>query len=233
MQKRDQWVLVIKKFNSVYNDHFSSDEAYKAVFTVGDLYEQLYNISRWEKDIDRALEYYQKTIKEYKPDRLTDDALYRQGEIFFNRGKYTDAVNSFQRISEILPNGDQLAKSKVRIANIRKLVHTQPTKKEGSAQLLNVSMPSKEKARTPFGRASTLKKINYTVGVDSVRVVVRISKSVAFSQGRLSKPERVYVNFDNTRLDGSVARDIKIGSRFLKGIRLSQFDQKNSRLVFD
>ena len=66
MQKRDQWLSVIQKFNSVYREYFSSNAAYKAVFTIGDLYEQLYDISRLNKDLDEALEYYQKTIKEFK-----------------------------------------------------------------------------------------------------------------------------------------------------------------------
>ena len=58
MQRRDQWMSVIQKFNSVYREYFLSKEAYKAVFTIGDLYEQLYAISRWDKDLDEALEYY-------------------------------------------------------------------------------------------------------------------------------------------------------------------------------
>ncbi len=49
----------------------------------------------------------------------------------------------------------------------------------------------------------------------------------------MSEPERVYINFNETQLDESVTKNIKIGSRFLKGLRLSQFDKKHTRLVFD
>ena len=130
MQRRDQWMSVIQKFNSVYKEYFSSNEAYKAVFTVGDLYEQLYAISQWDKDLDGALEYYQKTIKEFKPGRLTDDAFYRRGEIYFNRGKYDAALGSLQKISKILPGGDFVAKAKVRIADIGSLVYAPSTAKK-------------------------------------------------------------------------------------------------------
>ena len=95
MHRRDQWISIIRKFGLVYKKHFPSNEAYKAIFTTGDLYEQLYAISRRDKDLDEALEAYKKTVKEFKPGRLTDDALYRQGEIFFNRGEYDAALNSF------------------------------------------------------------------------------------------------------------------------------------------
>ena len=43
----------------------------------------------------------------------------------------------------------------------------------------------------------------------------------------------IYINFNNTWLDKSAIRNVKIGSRLLKGLRWSQFDEKNSRLVFD
>ena len=129
---------VIQKFNSVYREYFLSKEAYKAVFTIGDLYEQLYAISRWDKDLDEALEYYQKTINEFKPDRLTDDALYRQGEIYFNREKYTTALVFFQTILKKLPHGDVAAKAKVRIDKIRSLVHVPSTTKEAFAKIIKV-----------------------------------------------------------------------------------------------
>jgi len=228
MQKRDQWISVIQKFNLVYREYLSSNEAYKAVFTIGDLYEQLYAISRLDKDLDEALKYYRKTIKEFKPDRLTDDALYRQGEIYFNREKYTAAISSFQEISKILPNGDVAAKAKARISKVRSLVYLPPPKNETLAKAIN-----KENAGVILGEKSILEKINYTLGVNSVRVMTHTSSPITFSQGRLFNPERVYINFNNTRLNSSVARSIKIGSRFLKGLRLSQFNENNSRLVFD
>ncbi|MBT7521309.1 MAG: hypothetical protein HN646_03485 [Nitrospina sp.] len=39
MQRRDQWLAVIGKFKLIYENHFPSNESYKAIFTIGDLYE--------------------------------------------------------------------------------------------------------------------------------------------------------------------------------------------------
>ena len=63
MHRRDQWISIIRKFGLVYKKHFPSNEAYKAIFTTGDLYEQLYSISRRGKDLDAALEAYKKNSK--------------------------------------------------------------------------------------------------------------------------------------------------------------------------
>ena len=233
MDRRDRWVSVIKKFESVYKNHFPSNEAYKAIFTTGDLYEQLFSISRRDKDLDAALEAYQKTVKEFKPDRLTDDALYRQGEIFFSRGKYVAALNSFEKVSTLIPKGDVAAKARSRIPNVRSFVPKGDLVKQVSLKETKNTSYSKENSSLTGGKKLILKKIDYKVGSDSFRVVVYTSEAVTFSQGRLSKPERVYINFKETQLADSVAKEIKIGSRFLKGLRLSQLDKENTRLVVD
>ena len=233
MDRRDRWVSIIKKFESVYKNHFPSNEAYKAIFTTGDLYEQLFSISRRDKDLDAALEAYQKTVKEFKPDRLTDDALYRQGEIFFSRGKYVAALNSFEKVSTLIPKGDVAAKARSRIPNVRSFVPKGDLVKQVSLKETKNTSYSKENSSLTGGKKLILEKIDYKVGSDSFRVVVYTSEAVTFSQGRLSKPERVYINFKETQLADSVAKEIKIGSRFLKGLRLSQLDKENTRLVVD
>ena len=233
MDRRDRWISIIKKFESVYKNHFPSNEAYKAIFTTGDLYEQLFSISRRDKDLDAALEAYQKTVKEFKPDRLTDDALYRQGEIFFSRGKYVAALNSFEKVSTLIPKGDVAAKARSRIPNVRSFVPKGDLVKQVSLKKTKNTSYSKENSSLTGGKKLILKKIDYKVGSDSFRVVVYTSEAVTFSQGRLSKPERVYINFKETQLADSVAKEIKIGSRFLKGLRLSQLDKENTRLVVD
>ena len=233
MDRRDRWISIIKKFESVYKNHFPSNEAYKAIFTTGDLYEQLFSISRRDKDLDAALEAYQKTVKEFKPDRLTDDALYRQGEIFFSRGKYVAALNSFEKVSTLIPKGDVAAKARSRISNVRSFVPKGDLVKQVSLKETKNISYSKESSSLTSGKKLILKKIDYKVGSDSFRVVVYTSEAVTFSQGRLSKPERVYINFKETQLADSVAKEIKIGSRFLKGLRLSQLDKENTRLVVD
>ena len=233
MDRRDRWISIIKKFESVYKNHFPSNEAYKAIFTTGDLYEQLFSISRRDKDLDAALEAYQKTVKEFKPDRLTDDALYRQGEIFFSRGKYVAALNSFEKVSTLIPKGDVAAKARSRISNVRSFVPKGDLVKQVSLKETKNTSYSKGNSSLTGGKKLILEKIDYRVGSDSFRVVVYTSEAVTFSQGRLSKPERVYINFKETQLADSVAKEIKIGSRFLKGLRLSQLDKENTRLVVD
>jgi N-acetylmuramoyl-L-alanine amidase len=179
------------------------------------LYQRLYAISQRGKDLDRALGYYRKTIEDFKPGRLTDDALLRQGEIYLEQRKYASALESFKIIRQKFSGGDVIAQAQKRISEVRPLVPVR----------------SAENKQVPRTSGATLKKIEYTVGLDSVRVVVHANRRIPFSEGRL--PDRVYFDFKQTQLAADVKRKFVVGSRFLKGIRLSQFGPDTSRLVFD
>jgi len=215
MQRRDRWLAVIQKFEVLQQRYSGSHEAYKASFTIGDLYQRLYAISQRGKDLDRALGYYRKTIEDFKPGRLTDDALLRQGEIYLEQRKYASALESFKIIRQKFSGGDVIAQAQKRISEVRPLVPVRLA----------------ETKQAPRTSGAILKKIEYTVGLDSVRVVVHANRRIPFSEGRL--PDRVYFDFKQTQLAADVKRKFVVGSRFLKGIRLSQFGPDTSRLVFD
>ena len=215
MQSRDRWLAVIQKFEVLQQRYSGSHEAYKASFTTGDLYQRLYAISQRGKDLDRALGYYRKTIEDFKPGRLTDDALLRQGEIYLEQRKYASALESFKIIRQKFSGGDVIAQAQKRISEVRPLVPVRLA----------------ETKQAPRTSGAILKKIEYTVGLDSVRVVVHANRRIPFSEGRL--PDRVYFDFKQTQLAADVKRKFVVGSRFLKGIRLSQFGPDTSRLVFD
>ncbi len=215
MQRRDRWLAVIQKFEVLQQRYSGSHEAYKASFTIGDLYQRLYAISQRGKDLDRALGYYRKTIEDFKPGRLTDDALLRQGEIYLEQRKYASALESFKIIRQKFSDGDMIAQAQKRISEVRPLVPVRLA----------------ETKQAPRTSGAILKKIEYTVGLDSVRVVVHANRRIPFSEGRL--PDRVYFDFKQTQLAADVKRKFVVGSRFLKGIRLSQFGPDTSRLVFD
>jgi N-acetylmuramoyl-L-alanine amidase len=215
MQRRDRWMAVIQKFEVLQRRYSGSHEGYKASFTIGDLYQRLYAISQRGKDLDRALEYYRKTIEDFKPGRLTDDALLKQGEIYLEQRKYASALESFMIIRQKFSGGDVIAQAQKRISEVRPLVPVR----------------SAENKQVPRTSGATIKKIEYTVELDLVRVVVHANRPIYYSENRL--PDRVYWDFKQTQLAADVKRKFEVGSRFLKGIRLSQFGPDTSRLVFD
>ena len=69
-------------FTKVVDNYPKSNEAYKAEFTKGKLYEGLSAISKNPKDLEKASYHYNKVFRNFPPGNLSDDALFRIAEIY-------------------------------------------------------------------------------------------------------------------------------------------------------
>ncbi len=216
---RHNWVASVKKFVAVYEKNPSSPQAYNALFTAARLHHQLYSVARNSRDQEKALHFYYKVISEFKPGRLTDDALFHQGKINFDRKNYSEALVSFEQILHDFPRGDQVAKAK-------KL-------KKKTVPLVSPLKAREAKARNRGHEPVLLTNINFTRQSDSTQVVIHTGGKAKITQNRLSNPNRVYFNFLNTRLGKNVKREIPVESATLKRMRVSQFDKTTSRLVME
>ncbi|MEE9259405.1 MAG: N-acetylmuramoyl-L-alanine amidase [Nitrospinaceae bacterium] len=205
---RHHWTRCIDKFLDVSENYPDDPNSYKALFTVGRLYHKLYQVARNPGDLDRALRYYQKVAGEFKTGRLTDDALFHQGEVYREKKDFSSALALFEKIVKEHPGGDQAKRAG---RNIREIA------------------PLAEKKSSP----AVLKKVSYFTRPDSTRIVLHTSKPVRYSYGRLSNPDRVYLNLFNARLDQGLFTKLDVKDRVLKQIRVSQFDHNTSRLVLD
>lgn len=216
---RHQWMASIKKFVAVYENYPSSPYAYKALFSVARLYQQLYGVARNPSDQDKALHFYYKVISEFKADRLTDDALLHQGKINFDKKNYSEALASFEKILQEFPKGDQFVKAKKFKRATVPFVQPQPV--------------IKAKARTREAGLVLLKNIDYSQQPNSTQVVIHTGGHTKITQNRLRNPDRVYFNFLDTKLDKHIKKDIEVGSDTLKRLRVSQFNRTTSRLVLE
>ena len=158
MSRRDQWLGVAKKFLKVYRSYPKSHSAYKAIFTVGKLYEDLYEISRSSKDLNQALGYYGKLVQEFDWAQLKDDALYRRGEIYFKKNHYALAKREFEKIVRHFPKGDQIALAQKRLTQTASLLSR--AKSPGSAQAKHRKKIVKAPQKTVSKAKHTQKKLS-------------------------------------------------------------------------
>ena len=216
---RHHWTASINKFVAVYENYPSSSYAYKALFNVARLYHQLYGVARNSHDRERALHFYYKVISEFKAGRLTDDSLLYQGKINFDKKNYSKALDSFEKILQDFPRGDQTAKAK--------------KFKKATVPFVQAKPITQAKAVSGEAGPVLLKNINYRQEPNSTQVVVHAGGRTKITHKRLSNPDRVYFNFLNTRLDKRIKKDVQIGGDTLKRLRVSQFDETTSRLVLE
>ena len=104
---RHHWVKTINMFSKVVDHYPKSNEAYRAEFTIGKLYEGLNAVSKNSKDLDRAAQHYNNVSEKYSSANLSDDALFRVAEIYLLKRKFASASTTFKKIFEKYPQGDQ------------------------------------------------------------------------------------------------------------------------------
>ncbi len=85
-------------FSKVVDNYPKSNEAYKAEFTKGKLYEGLSAISKNPKDLEKATYHYNKVSTNFSSGNLSDDALFRIAEIYLIKRKLVSASEIFKKI---------------------------------------------------------------------------------------------------------------------------------------
>lgn len=214
---RDEWLQCISKFNGIDLSFPSSQEAYKALYTVARIYHQIYKEIGRTEDQDSALHYYQKVVDNQGFKYLGDDALYHAGEIYLDRKNISSANEAFKTILEKYPDGDQTTKVK---------------------KVLNEIKPQLNKQHIPHadvvGDLVVLQKLSYFPGSNLSQVVIHTSSPVEITSRHLAEPDRFYLDFSGTRIDENLLKhQVQVKDEVIEQIRLSQHDKNTSRLVID
>ncbi|WP_368668615.1 tol-pal system YbgF family protein, partial [Myxococcus sp. AB025B] len=116
---RHHWLNVVHKFQAVAKAHPKSDRAPDALFTAGELLQELSRISFVEEDLKAAIADYDKLRTDYPRHRLADDAALALARIHVHR---TDRPEEARRVlTETLAvnsKGDQTKEMKALLASL-------------------------------------------------------------------------------------------------------------------
>lgn len=145
---RHHWMKTIKMFSRVVDRYPKSNEAYRAEYTTGKLFEGLNAVSKNAKDLDQAVHHYNNVSANYAPANLTDDALFRIAEIYLARRNFVSASESFKKIADKYPEGDQAKKARQKYNSIK------ITADKKYAELTPVAKPKKFTSNTPKPKVS-------------------------------------------------------------------------------
>ncbi len=78
-----------------------------------------------------------------------------------------------------------------------------------------------------------VKGLRYHITSEYLRVVIDLSSSAEFSTGKLSNPERLFLDIKNSKISKDSQKNYSINYPLVKGIRLGQFNTNTARIVFD
>ncbi|MDI6802102.1 MAG: N-acetylmuramoyl-L-alanine amidase [Thermodesulfovibrionales bacterium] len=83
------------------------------------------------------------------------------------------------------------------------------------------------------GDLAEVKGLRHWSTSEYIRVVVDLSDSVEFAEGRLSNPERFFFDLKNARLMRGLKTNYTVTDMSLKSVRVGQFKADTVRIVFD
>ncbi|CAM3434578.1 N-acetylmuramoyl-L-alanine amidase [Corallococcus sp. ZKHCc1 1396] len=116
---RHHWLNVVHRFEAVASHYPKSDRAPDALFTAGDLLQELSRISFVEGDLQSAISDYTKLLEAHPKHRLADDAALALARIHVNRLDKPDTARKI--LTESLatnPKGDQGKEIKALLASL-------------------------------------------------------------------------------------------------------------------
>lgn len=230
---RHHWLGVIGKYEKLAEKYPQSPYAARALATAGDLYMDLYKISRLSSDVDEAMERYRKAAKK-NPD--TPEAAGSQlavGRILLD---YRDDPD--RAYVELLKVELNHPKQKEAVDEARRLMN-------GIAGKSGVQPPTMATSASPETSASAGNSLAQITGVrywhnpTYSRVAVDLNREITFEDHllrqnpKLDQPMRLYLDLNGARIAPNVQQEMLIKDGLLKRARVAQFDSGTVRVVLD
>ncbi len=216
---RDQWLICIEKFQAVYQYDPSGPWAAAGLYNAGELYRKLFRYSEKESDKKEALDIFERIVKRYPKSR------YKQ--------KAENAIRSYPQ-KEPPKIASQKAIDKKR--DIRAPVDR--LEKE-IGKISSAQIPAKQDLKKIEKAIVTVKGLRFWSNPSYTRVVIDADKETSYKHRLLKKdvsiqkPQRLYVDLDNSELGEDLKKSIPIDDALLSDVRAGQKTPNTVRVVVD
>jgi len=216
---RENWLFCIEKFKAVYRHNPSGSWAPAGLYMAGVLYEELYGRSFKTSDKENAFKVYDLLIKRYPKSK------YRQKA---ENAKRRKALKKTPKTTspKVMPEKND---ARVSVDSIETEIN-----KASSTQDLNTKESDPGKA----GNAEIV-GLRYWSNPNYTRVVIDADNEVSYAHRLLkkdtsiNKPQRLYVDLNNSRLGKDIKKHILIDDNLLMDTRAGQFSSNQVRVVVD
>jgi len=213
---RENWLACIKKFQAVYRHDPSGKWAAAGLYMSGNLYMELYKRSYKKSDKKEAIDNFERIKKRYPK-------------------------SAYNKKAAIL-----IKKPATKKPATKKPATKEPTTKENSyskkkkAALKAISKNVEKKThKKPFVKSVTVTGLRFWSNPNYTRVVIDTDKETSYfhhllkKDPSIKKPQRLYIDFENSILGKNIEKIIPIDDDLLSGARAGQFTKDSVRVVVD
>ncbi len=228
---RDRWLQSVQSLKMSYHRSPSHSKAPLALFTLGKMYEEMYDRFQDAHYITEAVGYYEDLADLFPKDALADDALFNLGNISLKKKKNVKkAKKVFARIIAVYPSGDMAESAAFMLRNIN-------TKDANASSDIFTKTKKEQPSTVERPMAYLSQPIRYWSTKNYTRVVIEPSVPVQFKEAFLKAdgelPRRLYIDLYNSRIAPTFQNPIPIRDGLLKQVRGAQFDKNTVRVVLD
>ena len=209
---RHNWVQCIEAFQDVYKSDPTGSMASAGLYMVGYLYDELYRVSKKTADKKEALDCYERVIKRY-------------------------------------PQSSHMSKAKAAIGRLSNPENCNPpsksngkpsrTEKASAEHDPSVSSASVESSCPPLTGYSQISDLRVWSNPSYTRIVIDADKETTYEHRVLKKdpsidkPQRLYIDFNQSKLSKSLKSFIPIDDDLLIDARAGQYTLESVRVVVD
>ena len=191
---RDKWLESVKLFKKVYTDNPRGKKTPDALFMTGRIYQFMYLNFGKGPDRENAVTIFRVLVRSYPFSSLSDDALFRSGEIHTAAGDTDQAMAAYTGLLKWFPTGDMAPEAKRRLSELR----TKSKRKSVAAKKL-----VKKKKLPVFGNVRFWSSEHYA------RVVLDVSKKVNYRIAPRKGENGLTVDLVGTSLGKSAAKGVR------------------------
>ncbi|MCK5486404.1 MAG: N-acetylmuramoyl-L-alanine amidase, partial [Desulfobacterales bacterium] len=189
------------------------------------LFTWLYTYSGKSQDLDQALLLYRRLTDEYKDHRLSDDAQYKIGEIFYKYKKDpTRAYVEFLKVDIKYPSGDMRPKAKKMLDQLAAVLSEKDNYRDRAGEKrTSIAVKDIRHWSTP----------NYTRVVIDLDGPVKYKHHLLKPDPSLKKPRRLYLDLENSHVTSKIESPVLIKDGLLQRARAGQYTKDTVRVVLD
>lgn len=228
MKYRHNWANCIKRYERIYKAYPKSDYAPWAIYYTAGMFRKLYRFSGRGKDLDEALELYERLVATYKNHRLADDAQYYIGEIYYlDKKDPAQAYVEYLKVDLKFPSGDMRPRARARVDKLALILG-----KKGNSD-------SDRKAPSSKSRLTKVENIRHWSTPTYTRVVIDLEGPIQYDSHLLkrdpdlNKPRRLYLDLKDTYTGSDLESTIPIKDGLLQRARAGQYNRNTVRVVLD
>ncbi|MDP9337513.1 MAG: N-acetylmuramoyl-L-alanine amidase [Acidobacteriota bacterium] len=237
---------VVSSYRRVYLITPRATEVPDALLAISQLYTEMgehFGRNYYQSAVDA----YHFLLREYPTSRYGPDAMLACAKIQRDQlGDYSSATQTYQNFLKRYPRSSRKREAQEGVAELALLQHgakPAPAPAPAGSPLTAASLPSDENISDlpPLSPASgaargipRVRRIRASATDDSARVTIDLESVVAYSSGRLAKPDRIFFDLRDARIPLEVAREsVKVDGDILTAVRAAQNQNHTVRVVLD